>query len=216
MNGDPHTSEGTSRGEPEARYAVIGAVCGLLLIAVGWRIPLRAIGWPVIGVGVLFVLVMTAYLASLAWKAAAGPLGTVLKRARGHVRHDPLLGTLVRAPALHCWETTLVFGDHTVNVLIQGDEEPSPILLESARRVLADLEGLGRGLREHIVRQAHVEAAADPELAAELAAQRLSSIRWSSADDPGRAEIGLDGPDDGRFWYCEYVDGEFGPLDFDN
>ena len=213
---DPCTSEGTRRGEPEARYAVFGAVFGLLLIWLGWRSPFRVAAWLLIGVGGLFVAVMSAYLTTLVWKNVAPRLVFLLKILRGHVRRDPHLGRLVREPKVHSWEGTLRLGDRTVIVEIGGDAEPSPILLASARVVAADLAAFDQRLQQHVAQQAREEAADDAELADELAAQRMSSIRWSSAKDPGRAVIDFHGPDEGRFWYCDYVDGQIGPLDFDS
>ena len=71
MPPDPPPSDGLNWGEVEVWYAFIGAAIGLLLIYSGTFIPYRILSWPVIGVGVLFVVVMTAYVLSVFWKNAS-------------------------------------------------------------------------------------------------------------------------------------------------
>ncbi len=83
------------------RDAVIGAASGVLLIFLGTRIPFRLVSWPIIGVGVLFIVVMAAFMLVTLWKNMSPHVGRLLAIARGHVRQDPQLGTdRIRSSAL--------------------------------------------------------------------------------------------------------------------
>jgi hypothetical protein len=194
--------------------ALIGLAIGLVLLFAGTRIPYRILRWPVLALGVLFVVVMAGYLIAVVWKNTSPVLRRVVSRARGHVRKDPQLGTLTRDVKNRCWEGTLKAGNRSVDVLIDGDAEPAPALLAHARELAADLGGLDRRLAAYLAEEAKEEQ--DPEFAAEIGALRASKILLLSSRPPGHVEIDFDGSDDGRFWSCRYVRGQLSGLRFDN
>ena len=213
MSIDRYDSEGTRRGEPEVRYAFVGAGIGLLLIYLGMRIPLRILRWSVIGIGILFVVVMTAYIVELVWTRLSSRLRRRLNTVRGHIRTDPQLGTLTRDLTTHCWLTTLTIGNRRVNLAIAGDEDPDPILLTRAHDLAADLQTLDRRLREYLAREEREWALESPDLAKEIAQLHVSGIVLRSPDGP--IVMDFTGPDEMKYWYCNYVDGEAGGLRFD-
>jgi hypothetical protein len=202
--------------QPRVSDAVIGAAIGVLLIWLGTLASARLIRWPAIGCGILFVIVMAAFVLVSAWQRLSPPVGRVLGRLRGHVREDPQLGTLTRNVKARCWTTVLEYQTLAVKVIVDGDAEPSPDLLVRARALVADFETLADRLGDYLASEAREWAKTDPELSGEITALRLSAIVLRSADRRGGAMLDFDGPDDGRFWYCDYIDGELSGLSFDN
>lgn len=199
----------------ELRYAVVGAVIGLLLIFVGTLIPFGIVRWPVIGVGLLFVGVMTAYTLAVLWNKFSPRIRLVLMTARGHIRKDPLLGTLIRDVPARCWVATLRRENRTVDVVIEGGDEPTPSLVARARGLVAEFETLDRRLSDFLARESKEAALESCEEAAEIAALRVSAINLRSPDHPGHVVIDLEGPDEMRYWHCDYIDGDISGLRFD-
>jgi hypothetical protein len=210
-----HDSEGTRRGEPEVRYAFIGAGFGLLLIYLGTRIPFTVIRWPIVGLGILFVGVMTAYTLALARKNIAMRIRPLVSSARGHIRNDAQLGTLTRDVTTRCWMAGVTMGNRRVDLAIGGDDDPDAALLAQARDFAADLGDFERRLQDYLAREAKQWAAESPDLAAEINELRVTGIMLRSSERPGRIVLEFDGPDEMRYWYCDYVDGEMSGLDFD-
>jgi hypothetical protein len=204
---------GVSQGEPEVGYAVIGAAFGLLLIFVGRLIPYRILSWPIIGVGVLFVVVMTLYTFLVRGKTKSAPIRRLLSRARGHIRNDPRLGMLTRDVAAHCWVATVTLDGRPLSVVIEGDDDPTPALVAHARDLLANFDTLERRVKDYLAREEKEEV--DPQLAAEIRALRVSSINLRSPDRPSQVVIDFEGLDEMRFWYCNCIDGEMSGLNFD-
>jgi hypothetical protein len=201
--------------EPGVRHALIGGAFGLLLIYLGALIPFRILSWPIVGMGALFVVVMTSYTLVVLWKPMSGYARPLFSRVRGHVRNDPQLGTLTCDTNAHCWLATLTRGDRTVNVVIQGDDEPNPPLLAHARDLLARFDTLERRVEEYLAHEAEKETSSDPEMASEIRALNISSVNLRSPDRAGHVVIDFEGPDEMRYWYCHYVNGELSQLSFD-
>jgi hypothetical protein len=157
---------------------------------------------------------MTGYTLAMLWKDMSGPVRRIVSGVRGHLRKDPQLGTLTRNVAARCWVATPTLAGRALDIVIDGDDEPIPVLLAHARDVLADFATLERRLEHYLEREAEEET--DAELAAEIRALRLSSVNLRSPDRPGLVVIDFDGPDEIRFWSCEYVDGVMSELRFDS
>jgi len=206
----------TSSGEePRARDALIGAAFGALLIWLGWLVPLRLVSWPMIGIGVLFVLVMALFLLVTLHHHASPPLFRILRRVRGHVREDPRLGTLTRDARARCWSATVMYRAVPVEVIVDGDEEPSPALLARARDHVADFETLSERVGDYLAAEARELAESEPELSAEITSLQMSAIVLRS-EHPDRAQIDFEGPDEIRFWRCDYENGQLSELWFDS
>ncbi len=202
------------RVEPRLGDALIGSAIGLLLIYVGSLIPYWGLRWLVIAIGVLFVVVMTAFVGVLLWQRKAPWLVPILSEARGHVRHDPQLGALTRNVKAQCWEAVVPRGDRHVRYVIEGTDQPDPRLLASARTLLADFDTLERQVAEYIASEAR-RPSEDPEIVAEIVALRISAVKLWSIDQPDLAIIDFDGPDEERYWSCIWERGELSDLDFD-
>lgn len=196
------------------RYSLIGEAIGLVLIYLGTRIPYRIVSWPLIGLGISFLLVMTAHVISVVWRKTSPAADRAVNRLRGHVRKDPALGTLIRNKKAECWEGGFTTGERTIDLVIDGHEEPDARLVARARELVKEFPGLQVRLDDYLAQEARQEQ--DPEFADEIRQLRVSAINLRSLERPGLAVIDFDGPDDGRFWYCEYVDGKLRDLRFDN
>src|SRR5688572_3171709 len=96
MTDDEPQAEEPEKVEPTIRDALIGLGIGLLLLYVGTWVTYRFVSWPIIGCGVLFIVVMSGFIIVSAWGKASPGIRRVTARARGHVRQDPQLGTLTR------------------------------------------------------------------------------------------------------------------------
>ena len=206
--------EARDKVEPTIWDALIGAAIGVLLIYAGSFIGNWALKWAVVGLGWLFVAVMTAFVVSVIWENVSGHVWAVSSRLRGDVRKDPQLGTLTRDRRIRCWEAAVTRGDRIVDVLIEGTDEPNPALLARARKVVANFDALERKVDAYLAQEAD-RGGDDPEIAAEIRALRISSLKIWSRERPGLVQIDFRGPDEDRFWSCEYENGELGGLDVD-
>ena len=160
-------------GDPRVSDAVIGAAIGVLLIYLGTLIPYWIPSWSTIGCGILFVVVMAVFICVTLWNRMSPHIGRLLARARGHVRQDPQLGTLTRDVKGRFWEASLMTRTGSVDVLIEGTDEPTPVLLARAREIVASFDALEARVSEYIAREATTEGKEDPELAAQIRALRV-------------------------------------------
>ena len=213
------TDDGSLSGEPDkvqptVRDALIGLGIGLLLVWGGTRVPYRSVSWLLIGLGVLFVAVMSGFVIVVAWERASPGIRRVMARARGHVRRDPQLGTLTRNVKAVAWEGAFAAGDRRVALLIDGRDEPDPKLVARARELVADFATVQRRVDDFLAHEATRES--DPELAAQIAALRVSELRFRSGKRRDRVEIDFKGPDEDMFWSCTYADGTPKDLWFDS
>ena len=199
--------------QPTIRDALIGAVIGLLLIYGGSLISSWVLRWIVIGVGLMFVGVMSAFVISVGWARVSPAAHRVMSRARGHVRRDPELGTLIRNVAAEAWQTDFRVRDRTVEILIDGKDEPDQELVVRARELVTDFDTFERRLSDYLAQEAKELASESAELGADVRALRLASIKLRSRKS---ILIDFDGSDVDVYWSCEYADGKFSGLDFDS
>ena len=210
---DPPPTDDHDKVEPTVRDALIGAAIGLLLIYGGTRISNWTLRWLVIGVGLVFVVVMSAFVISVIWTKVSPRAHRIMSRARGHVRRDPQLGTLILNVEAEAWEANLKVRDRTVEILIDGKEEPDPALVAGARELVADFDNFESRLNDYLAQTAKDWASETPELAADIGGLSLSSIKLRSRQP---VLVDFDGPDADVYWSCEYADGKFSDLDFDS
>jgi hypothetical protein len=156
---------------------------------------------------------MSAFVISVIWTNASPRVHLIMSRARGHVRRDPQLGTLIRNIKAEAWEADFRWGDRTVEILIDGKQEPNPALVARARALVADFDTFERQLNDYLAQMAKEWASEAQELGTDISALRLSSIKLRSRK---RILVDLDGPDADIYWSCEYADGTFSGLDFDS
>ena len=79
---DPPPTDDHDKVQPTVRDALIGAAIGLLLIYAGTHISYWILSWSVIGVGLMFVGVMSAFVISVIWtKAPPALTGSSAERA---------------------------------------------------------------------------------------------------------------------------------------
>lgn len=211
--GDHRPPPDPDKVEPTIRDALIGLAIGIALVWVGMRLPYRYVSWPLIGLGVLFVLVMSGFLIATSWTTASPMIARVLARTRGHTRLDPVLGTLTRNVSAGCWEGAFAAGGRQIDLVVDGRSEPDPTLVARAREVVADFESIQRQLDAFLREAAQRES--DPELSAQIAGLRVSAIRALAGDGEQRVEIDFRGPDEDVFWSCTYANGEPVDLWFD-
>ena len=210
---DTSPTDDHDKVEPTVRDGLIGAAIGLLLIYAGARISNWILRWLVIGVGLLFVGVMSAFVISVIWTKVSPRGHLIMSRVRGHVRRDPQLGTLIRNVKAEAWEGDFSVRDRIVRILIDGNEEPNPTLVARVRELVADFDTFERRLNDYLAQTAKEWASEDPELSADVSSLRLSSIKLRSRK---RILVDFDGPDVDVYWSCEYAKGEFSGLDFDS
>jgi hypothetical protein len=206
--------DGAGEGLPPVRDAFIGLAIGILLLYVGSLFSSRLLRWPIIGVGVSFVLVMTAYIVANAWPTVSSPLRKLVSRARGHVRTFPQIGTLIRNVKAEAWEGSFTSGGRSVEFLIHGQDQPAAALVRRAGELIAAFPALERQLADYLAREATAET--DAEIASEIRALRVATLFFDRPDRPDDVEIHLDGPDDMHYWTCKYSRGELTDLNFDN
>ncbi|HEX2932268.1 MAG TPA: hypothetical protein VHV54_21250 [Candidatus Binatia bacterium] len=210
---DPPATDNDDKIEPTVRDALIGAAIGLLLIYAGTLISYWILRWLVIGVGLVFVVVMSGFVISVIWTKVSPRAHRIMSRTRGHVRRDPQLGTLIRNVKAEAWEGEFRVRDRTVEILIDGKEEPDAALVARARELVADFDNFERRLNDYLAETAKDWASEEPELAADISALRLSSIKLRSRQS---VLVDFHGPDVDVYWSCEYEDGKFSGLDFDS
>jgi hypothetical protein len=196
---------------PTVRDALIGLAIGLGLLYLGTWFSSRWLRWPTIGLGILFVLVMSAYIVADRWERLSGPAKRAVSRVRGHVRTDPQLGTLFRDVKAEAWEGAFASANGTIELLIDGKDEPAPALVTRAREVVAEFPALERRVHEYLAQA----AAEDAEYASEIAALRISALHFNRPERPDEVEIVFEiGPEE-KYWTCTYAGGEVKDLEFD-
>jgi hypothetical protein len=210
---DPPPMDDYDKIQPTVRDALIGAAIGLVLIYAGTLISFWILRWLVIGVGLVFVGVMGAFVISVIWTKVSPRAHLIMSGTRGHVRRDPQLGKLIRNVKAEAWEGEFRVRDRTVEILIDGKEEPDAALVARARDLVADFDNFERRLNDYLAETAKDWASEAPELAADISALRLSSIKLRSRES---VLVDFDGPDVDVYWSCEYADGKFSGLDFDS
>jgi hypothetical protein len=109
------------------------------------------------------------------------------------------------------WEGAFASANGTIELLIDGKDEPAPALVARAREVVAEFPALERRVEYYLARA----AAEDAELASEIAALRISELRFNWSERPDEVEIVFEmGPDE-KYWTCTYAGGELKDLTFD-
>jgi hypothetical protein len=201
------------RVEPRLGDALIGSAIGFLLIYGGSFIPYWILRWAVMAVGAVFVLVMIPFAGFFLWQRVAPSLVPKLRRAVGHVRHDPQLGRLTRDAGTESWSAVIQRGDRQVEFTIGGTAKPSPPLVARARALLADFDAFERRVAEFVTGEVPLYADA-PELQADVEALRIREIQWW-IEEPDKATIVFDGLDEDIYWSCVFERGELSDLDHD-
>ena len=202
------------RVQPTVRDALIGLGIGLLLVYVATWVPYGFVSWSIIGLGVLFIVVMSGFIIVSAWDKASPGIRRVTAKARGHVRQDPRLGTLTRNVKGEYWEGVFAAGDRRIELLVDGHDEPDPKLVARARELVADFDSVERRVQEFLAHEAKRES--EPELAAQIAGLRVSALKFLSGKRGGRVDIEFKGPDEDLYWSCTYADGKPRDLWFDS
>jgi hypothetical protein len=211
---DSRKLDDAERVEPRLGDGLIGSAIGFVLIYAGSLFQNWMFRWPLMALGALFVVVMTGFVGVLLWQRMAPRLVPILSNARGHIRHDPQLGTLTRDIKAQCWIAEVLRGGRNVEFVIEGTDQPNPRRLATARTLLADFDTLERRVAEYIAREAKTSSE-DPEIRAEMLALRISAVKLWLSDLPDKATIVLEGPDEDRYWSCVWERGELSDLDFD-
>jgi hypothetical protein len=148
----PPSTDDHDKVQPTVRDARIGAAIGLLLIYAGTYISNWILRWLVIAVGLIFVGVMCAFMISVMWAKVSPRAHRIMSRARGQVQRDPQLSRLIRNVEAEAWEAEFKVRDRTVEILIDGKEEPNPALVARARELVADFDNFERRLVEGLSR----------------------------------------------------------------
>ena len=91
---------------PSVRDALIGLAIGVLIIYGGSHFDSRFLWWLSVGVGVVWVMVMAAYVVEVRVRALGPKLVPRIKRLRGHTVTDPVLGFMERNARAHSWIAT--------------------------------------------------------------------------------------------------------------
>ena len=154
MASDPPPTDDDDKVQPTVRDALIGGAIGLVLFYAGTRISYWILRWLVIGVGLMFVAVMSAFVISVIWTKVSPRAHLIMSRARGHVRRDPQLGTLIRNGEAEAWEADFRVRDRTVEILIDGKKVPNPALVARARELVADFDTFERRLNDYLAQTA--------------------------------------------------------------
>jgi hypothetical protein len=210
---DPPPTDDHDEVQPTVRDALIGAAIGLVLIYGGTYISNWILRWLVIGVGLIFVGVMSGFVISVIWMKVSPRAHLITSRARGHVRRDPQLGRLIRNVAAEAWEGDFRVRDRTVEILIDGKKEPDPALVARARELVADFDTFERRLNDYLAQTAKEWAPEVPDLVADIKVLRLASIKLRSKQP---VLVDFHGPDVDVYWSCEFEDGKFSGLDYDS
>jgi len=201
--------------QPTVRDALIGLAIGLLLVYASLWVPYRLLSWPLLGLGVIFIVVMSGFILVSTWEMVSPGVRRVTARARGHVRQDPRLGTLTRNVEAGCWEGGFDADGRRIEILIDGRDEPDSKLLDRAHEFVADFAAVERRVRAYLGEEAARET--DPELAVQIAGLRVSAVRFLSGQRAAaRVEIEFKGPDEDMFWSCTYAGGTPRDLWFDS
>ena len=78
---DPPPTDDDDKVQPTVRDALIGGAIGLVLFYAGTRISYWILRWLVIGVGLMFVGVMSAFVISVIWTKVSPRAHMIMSRA---------------------------------------------------------------------------------------------------------------------------------------
>jgi len=200
---------------PGVREALIGLAIGVLIIYGGSHFDSSFLWWLSVGVGVVWVLVMAAYVVEV-WVTTLGPkLAPRVRKLRGHTVTDPVLGVMHRDVRARGWIATPIPGDGKVEFQIEGDEKPEERLLERACEVAAGFAAVRDQVAAFLAEEAKLAATEDADLESEIQALQIRRLLFVSASHPRTFLIHFDVTDEERFWQCEYTDGRPDALDYD-
>ena len=213
----PDKSEPISDHEkmPSARDALIGLAIGVLIIYGGSHFDSSVLWWLSVGIGVVWVLVMAAYLVEV-WVTTYGPkLAPRVKKLRGHTVTDPVLGVMQRDVRARSWIATPIPGDENIEFQVEGDETPDERLLERAREVAVGFVAVRAQVAAFLAEQGRIEAAEDTDFASEIQGLQIRRLLFLTMHHPRTFLIHFELTDEERFWQCEYTDGRPDDLDYD-
>lgn len=202
------------RVEPTVRDALIGAAIGLLILYGGTLIQGRLLRWLTLGIGGVWVTVMTGFIAVVVATSVRRKLAPLTRKLRGHVIVDPGLGPLHRDVRARGWRAQPIARYPDIEFEVEGDAQPDPRLLARAREAAAEFDAIEQRVGAFVVDEAATETS-DQDLAAEIRALRIASVSFLLKDAPRTFRIELKGPDEDRYWTCVYDDSGPKDLDFD-
>jgi hypothetical protein len=200
--------------EPTVRDALIGAAIGLLILYGGTLIQGRFLRWLTLGIGVIWVAVMTAFIGVAVTTSLRRKLAPLTRKLRGHVLIDPSLGPLHCDVRARGWRARPIEGHPDIEFEVEGDDQPDPRLLVRAREAAEGFDAIEQRVGAFVVDEAATESS-DQDLAAEIRALRIVSVSFLIKDAPRTFRIELKGPDEDRYWSCLYDDSGPRELDFD-
>jgi hypothetical protein len=130
---------------------------------------------------------------------------------------DPVLGNLTLEPSdQQWWEVQLILGSRPVTFAIGGDQEPSGVLLQHARDIVATFPVFEARITAFLAHEAQQAYARHANLASEARALRIEGINLFWPDRPEDGMIYFTGAAEGRVWRCDYVGREPRALGFDS
>ena len=215
MTSDKPEPIGDDQKMPGARDALIGLAIGVLIIYGGSHFDSSVLWWLSVGIGVVWVLVMAAYIVEV-WVRTLGPkLAPRAKKLRGHTVTDPVLGVMQRDVRARGWIATPIREAGNVEFQIDGDGKPEERLLERAREVAASFAAVREQVTAFLTEEAKLAGTEDTDLASEIQALQIRRLVFHSTNHPRTFLIHFDVTDEERFWQCEYTDGRPDALDYD-
>jgi hypothetical protein len=127
---------------------------------------------------------------------------------RGH----PSLGLLEFDPEEEAWVARATLGGRRIRILVVGELEPDPRLVDRAAHVFADYESF----QKDITRFLELEAADRPQFSDEIRHLEVADVCFYWPDRPKDAMLFFAGSDDSRVWHCDHLDGCPSLLTFDS
>lgn len=200
---------------PTAREALIGAGIGALILFGGLYVPTGWLRWLVVSIGVIWVVVMLAYVAAVTGPSLRANLVPRVRKLRGHVRADPLLGPLHRDVRARAWTASPLPGNPEFEVDVDGDSEPDSRLVTRAREAVAEFDAIQQRVNGFLASEAADESL-DDEMRSQILALRVIRFVFLAADHPRTFRIEFKGPDEDVHWQCDCTDGVLRHLDFDS
>ena len=131
------------------------------------------------------------------------------------VVHDPLLGELRLVNDASWWESTIVTVGQPITFQIGGKETPNAVSLSQAHDIIENFEQFQHDVHEFLQQQA-VSVSHLRFWTNEISRLKIETVSLFWPKQPENGMICFHGPDEYRLWRCDYVDGKFAGLAFDD